>query len=199
MIEDNLKNNNNEMNEKGVKQPEVKGLNKKDYHSNQAQRKEENLNHGLPALKERVSHLENQLRLAIADKENLKRIMERDIGEKSSYAITSFARDLISSCDNLERALANLDKNDPAHNGVSMTWKEIANTLQKHGIERVDPLNSAFDPNLHQTVSKVVDDTKEPGTVTAVLQCGYTIKKRLLRPAMVVISEKSSDAEQASQ
>ncbi|WP_339045505.1 nucleotide exchange factor GrpE [Candidatus Mesenet endosymbiont of Agriotes lineatus] len=199
MIEDDLKNNNNQMSEKDVKQPEIRGSSKKDFHSNQAQRKEENLSQNLSALKERVSHLENQLRLAIADKENLKRIMERDIDEKSSYAITSFARDLISSCDNLERALVNLDENDSAHNGVNMTWKEIANTLQKHGIERFDPLNSAFDPNLHQTVSKVVDDTKEPGTVTTVLQCGYTIKKRLLRPAIVVISEKSSDTQPTSQ
>ncbi|GHM58702.1 MAG: protein GrpE [Candidatus Mesenet longicola] len=199
MTEDGLKNNNDQMSEKDIKQPEIRGLNKKDFHSNQAQRKEENLSQGLSVLKERVSHLESQLRLAIADKENLKRIMERDIDEKSSYAITSFARDLISSCDNLERALASLDENDPTHNGVSMTWKEIANTLQKHGIERFDPLNLIFNPNLHQTVSKVVDDTKEPGTITAVLQCGYTIKKRLLRPAMVVISEKSPDTQPASQ
>lgn len=194
MIEDELKNNNNQMSKEDVKQSEVKNLNKKSSHSNQVQRKEENLNQGLLALKERISHLENQLRLAIADKENLRRIMERDIDEKSSYAITSFARDLVNSCDNLERALVNLDENDPAHNGVSMTWKEIANTLQKHGIERIDPLNSVFNSNLHQAVSKVTDDTKESGTVTAVLQCGYTIKKRLLRPAMVVISEKSSYA-----
>ncbi len=209
MVEDNFKTNNSNQ-KKEAKQPEVKDLSQKaiklshnnqesDEINNKTQKKERSINQDWLVLQERVNHLESQLRLAIADKENLKRIMQRDIDEKSNYAITSFARDIISSCDNLERAIDNLNESDPVHDGIKMTWKEITNVLQRNGIEKVDPINLVFDSNLHQTISEVIDNEKEPGTVVKVLQCGYTIKKRLLRPAMVVISKKSSDSEQESE
>ncbi|MGB1540469.1 MAG: nucleotide exchange factor GrpE, partial [Rickettsiales bacterium] len=79
--------------------------------------------------------------------------------------------------------------------GVDMTLRELIGNFEKHGITRIDPLGEKFDHNFHQAVSQVEDPEKEPGTILQVMQAGYTLKDRLLRPAMVVVS-KRGDAEQ---
>ncbi|BAP00490.1 nucleotide exchange factor GrpE [Wolbachia endosymbiont of Cimex lectularius] len=150
---------------------------------------EENLN----ALKERAAQLEDHLRRAVADNENVKRIMQKQISDASDYAVTQFARDMIDSCDNLKRVMENLKDGDPVHEGIKVTHQKIMNDLKKHGIEEIDPMGESFDSNLHQAVVEREDNEKETGTIVEVLQTGYTIKSRLLRPAIVVISKKSDE------
>lgn len=154
-----------------------------------------NLNEDLNILKERAVQLEDHLRRAVADNENVKRIMQKQISDAGDYAITKFARDMIDSCDNLKKVIENLKDDDPVHEGIKVAHQKIINDLKKHGIEEIESLDKPFDSNLHQAVVEVEDNEKEPGTIVEVLQTGYTIKGRLLRPAMVIISKKSPELE----
>ncbi|QKX01540.1 nucleotide exchange factor GrpE [Wolbachia endosymbiont of Cruorifilaria tuberocauda] len=143
-------------------------------------------------LKERAAQLEDHLRRAVADNENIKRIMQKQISDASDYAVTQFARDIIDLCDNLKRVMENLKGGDPVHEGIKVAHQKIMSDLKKHGIKEMDPIGELFDSNLHQAVVEREDNEKEVGTIVEVLQTGFTIKTRLLRPAMVVISKKSS-------
>ncbi|WP_353270813.1 nucleotide exchange factor GrpE [Wolbachia endosymbiont (group A) of Hedychridium roseum] len=153
----------------------------------------DDLNEDLNTLKGRAAQLEDHLRRAVADNENVKRIMQKQISDASDYAVTKFARDMIDSCDNLKKVMEILKDGDPVHEGIKVAYQKIINDLKKHGIEEVDPLGELFDSNLHQAVVEREDNEKEPGTIIEVLQTGYTIKNRLLRPAMVILSKKSAD------
>ncbi|WP_168464079.1 nucleotide exchange factor GrpE [Wolbachia endosymbiont of Ctenocephalides felis wCfeT] len=161
--------------------------------------KTDDLNEELNALKERAAQLEDHLRRAVADNENIKRIMQKQISDAGDYAVTKFARDMIDSCDNLKRAMENLQDSDPIHEGIKVAHQKIVNDLKNHGIEEINPIGEPFDSNLHQAVVEKEDNEKEAGTIVEVLQTGYTIKSRLLRPAMVIISKKSSNAEEATE
>ncbi|AAW71121.1 nucleotide exchange factor GrpE [Wolbachia endosymbiont of Brugia malayi] len=145
----------------------------------------------LKTLKERAVQLEDHLRRAVADNENVKRIMQKQISDANDYAVTKFARDMIDSCDNLKRVMEILKDDDPVHEGIKVAYKKIMNDLKKHGIEEIDPIGELFDSNLHQAVVEREDNEKKTGTIVEVLQTGYTIKNRLLRPAMVIISKKN--------
>ncbi|QIT36671.1 nucleotide exchange factor GrpE [Wolbachia endosymbiont of Brugia pahangi] len=147
----------------------------------------------LKTLKERAVQLEDHLRRAVADNENVKRIMQKQISDANDYAVTKFARDMIDSCDNLKRVMEILKDDDPVHEGIKVAYKKIMNDLKKHGIEEIDPIGELFDSNLHQAVVEREDNEKKTGTIVEVLQTGYTIKNRLLRPAMVIISKKTAN------
>jgi molecular chaperone GrpE len=149
------------------------------------------LNEGLNILKERAAQLEDHLRRAVADNENIKRIMQKQVSDASDYAVTKFARDMIDSCDNFKKVMEILKDSDPVHEGIKVAHQKMTSDLKKHGIEEVDPLGNLFDSNLHQAVVEREENEKESGTIVEVLQTGYTIKGRLLRPAMVIISKKS--------
>ncbi|QOD38269.1 nucleotide exchange factor GrpE [Candidatus Wolbachia massiliensis] len=155
----------------------------------------DDLNKNLNVLKERAAQLEDHLRRAVADNENVKRIMQKQISDASDYAVTKFARDMIDSCDNLKKVMEILKDGDPVHEGIKVAHQKIVNDLKKYGIEEIDPIGESFDSNLHQAVVEREDNEKELGTIVEVLQTGYTIKSRLLRPAMVVISTKSANYE----
>lgn len=159
----------------------------------QQNKQTDDLNEDLNTLKERAAQLEDHLRRAVADNENVKRIMQKQISDASDYAVTKLARDMIDSCDNLKRVMEILKDGDPVHEGIKVAYQKIINDLKKHGIEEVDPLGELFDSNLHQAVVEREGNEKKPGTIVEVLQTGYTIKNRLLRPAMVILSKKSAD------
>jgi len=149
-----------------------------------------------------TAKLKEQLLRAMAETENVRKRAERDIEEASKYAATSFARDMIAVLDNLYRAeqsLGNSDDNGEKtvedilksfSEGVALTKNELINIFDRHGIKRVDPLNEKFDYNLHQAMVQIENDEVEAGTVLQVMQLGYVIKDRLLRPAMVAVSKK---------
>ncbi|MCP4923857.1 MAG: nucleotide exchange factor GrpE [bacterium] len=154
-------------------------------------------------LKKEAEDLKDQLLRALAEAENTRKRAQKDREEASQYAITNFARDMLSVQDNLQRALESVQsgKEGAAEEisekaqkalleGVTMTAEALESTLKKHGIQEVSPLHTPFDSNFHQAMFEEETDDHVPGTVTQVLQTGYTLKERLLRPAMVGVAKK---------
>jgi len=133
---------------------------------------------------------------AQADAQNVKRRAEQDVEKARKFALEMFARELLPVVDNLERALEATAGHDeevvkPITEGVELTLKSFLDALKKFNIETVNPQGEPFDPNLHQAMSMVENNDMEPNSVIAVMQKGYTLNGRLLRPAMVMVSKAS--------
>ena len=148
----------------------------------------------IAALEKETADLKDQLLRTLADMENLRRRTEREIADARIYAVTNFARDMVGAADNLTRAIAAVDaearsNGDPALialvEGVELTERELMKALEKHGISRVDPAGEKFDPNFHQAMFEVPDPSVPAGTVVQVMQVGFKIGERVLRPALV--------------
>ena len=145
--------------------------------------------------------LKDQLLRVMADNENLRKRTEREVAAAKKYGALSFARDLLASLDNLEKAISLIpeDKDEMDETlkniliGVEMTGREVASVFERHGITRIYPEGEKFDYNLHQAMFEVPTDEVEPGTVVQVVQPGYTLHDRLLRPAMVGVSKQNDD------
>jgi len=142
------------------------------------------------------AELKDRMLRTLAEMENLRKRTEREVADSRAYAVTSFARDLLSVADNLERALAAVpaDDEDPAlkalKEGVSLTDRELHSVLAKHGVARIEPQpGEKFDPNLHQAMFEVPDPAQPTGVIVQVVQAGFTISGRLLRPALVGVSK----------
>ncbi|RLQ23629.1 nucleotide exchange factor GrpE [Seongchinamella sediminis] len=153
-----------------------------------------------PSLEEEVSRLQDDLAAARdaalraqADAQNVKRRAEQDVEKARKFALERFAGELLPVVDNLERALESAAGDDeaikPIAEGVELTLKSFLDALGKQNIEMVDPAGEPFDPNLHQAMSMVENSEVEPNTVIAVMQKGYTLNGRLIRPAMVMVSK----------
>lgn len=143
-----------------------------------------------------AAEFKDKLLRTLADMENLRRRTEREVKDARDYALTSFARDLLAVADNFERALgaapAELKENETAKgfiDGVDLTGRELAKVLEKHGIRKVEPHGQKFDPNLHQAMFEIPNADVPNGTVLQVLQPGFTIADRVLRPALVGVSK----------
>lgn len=130
---------------------------------------------------------------AQADAQNVKRRAEQDVEKARKYALERFCSELLPVVDNLERALeAGVGDDEvlkPIAEGVELTLKSFLDALHKFQIEAVDPAGEPFDPQLHQAMTMVESRDAEPNTVLAVMQKGYTLHGRLVRPAMVVVSK----------
>jgi len=148
------------------------------------------LQNKLTEAEEKVTqHWERILRLQ-AENDNTLRRVERDISNAHKYGLEKFALELLPVIDNLERSLTiATDVNDPVLQGVEMTLKMFYAVLAKFGIEQISPELQPFNPELHQAVSTQVDSTVAPNTVLNVLQKGYTLNNRLIRPALVLVSK----------
>ena len=153
-----------------------------------------------PSLEDMVSQLQEDLLAsrdaalrAQADAQNVKRRAEQDVEKARKFALERFAGELLPVVDNLERALESATGDDevikPIAEGVELTLKSFLDVLGKQNIEVVDPQGEPFDPNLHQAMSMVENNEVEPNTVIAVMQKGYTLNGRLVRPAMVMVSK----------
>ncbi len=148
------------------------------------------------ALQEENKQLKDQLLRAIAEMENVRKRAERDVQDARKYSITGFARDLVNVLENLQLALLNIPAEDRKNDeklatlaeGVEMTANELLRVFQNQNITRLNPVGEKFDHNFHQAVAQVDDPSKEPGTIVQVLQAGYVIHDRLLRPAMVTVA-----------
>ena len=133
----------------------------------------------------------------LAEMENLRRRTEREIADLRTYAVTGFARDLIGVADNIRRALdaaqdAGVVLEGPAKalvDGVELTERELIKVLEKNGVKKFDPQGQKFDPNLHQAIFEVPDARVPSGSVVQVIQPGYAIGDRVLRPALVGVSK----------
>ena len=141
--------------------------------------------------------LRNQLLRAMADNENLRKRTEREVAAAKKYGPFSFVRDLLASLDNLEKAISLIPENKDEMDetlkniliGVDMTGREFASVLERHGISKINPEGKKFDYNLHQAMFEVSTNEVEPGTVVQVVQLGYLLHDRLIRPAMVGVSK----------
>ena len=149
-------------------------------------------------LEQKVSDLKDQLMRTLADGENLRKRTLKDVEHSKKYSHISFVKDLVSSVDNLQRALEAVPEDtsslpEPIKNliiGLEIVEKEIISTLEKHNVRQIDPLGEKFDYNFHQAMFEVPTNDNEPGTVVQVSQKGYILHDRLVRPAMVGISKK---------
>ena len=129
--------------------------------------------------------------------ENLRRRTEREKQDMAKYAISNFAKDIITLDDNLARTLSAVPEGaideDPALKalveGVEMTGRELTNVLERHGIKRIDPKGEIFDPNCHQALFEIPNPEVAAGTVMEVVAPGFTIDSRILRPAMVGVAK----------
>jgi molecular chaperone GrpE len=134
----------------------------------------------------------------LAEMENLRRRTEREVADARTYGVTSFAREVLAVGDNLQRALDALGPDvrtgaDSAIQslieGVELTERDLLKALEKHGIKKLTPQGEKFDPNLHQAMYEVPDASVPAGTVVQVVQAGYTIGDRVLRPALVAVAK----------
>ena len=150
---------------------------------------------------DRIRDLKDQLLRALAEAENTRRRARREKEDTAKYAIANFARDVLAVSDNLARAIeavpedarAGDDVMETLYQGVELTQRELRTAMERHGIRPVDPRGEKFDHNFHQAMFEVESPDAEPGTVVEVMQLGYVIGERLLRPAMVGVAKKSED------
>ena len=153
---------------------------------------------------DRVTELEKQLDdanskalYAAAEIQNVRRRMEREISDARDYASAGFARDMLAIKDHLDRALAVVGDDLRADKtasqflaGIESTARELEAVFQRHGIQRVKSIGEPLDPHRHQAMMEIPTDQAEPGTVVEEMQAGYTMKDRLLRPALVGVARK---------
>ena len=143
-----------------------------------------------------TTDLKDRLLRALAETENVRRRAERERTDATKYGVTQFARDLLDVADNLRRALDSVPENqvrdDVIRNlltGVAATERALLAAFERHGIRRVDPKGERFDHNFHQAIFEAENTGKPAGTVVEVLQPGYLLHDRLLRPAMVGVAK----------
>lgn len=130
-----------------------------------------------------------------AEIENLKKRFQKEKSDLIKYSNESLVKQLLAVIDNLENAIsASKDENslDAVREGVELTLKGLMDTLEKSGLVRIEAEGEPFDPNFHEAISELNDDNVDPGTVIQVLQQGYLLNERLIRPAMVVVSKNNA-------
>jgi molecular chaperone GrpE len=154
------------------------------------------------ALRLENADLKDRLLRALADAENTRRRAEREKADASQYAVTKFARDMLAVADNLKRALDSFpaDARSTATpqikaliEGIDATERQLQTTLERHGVKMIDTAGARFDPNLHQAIAEVPGEGKPAGSIVHVVQTGYLIAERLLRPAMVTVARAGSE------
>ena len=150
------------------------------------------------ALKEEAAALKDKALRGLADMENLRRRTEKEMADARAYAVTRFATDMLTVADNLSRALDCVPKEarDAADGpfkalveGIELTERDLHSQLARHGVKKLEPLDTKFDPNFHQAIFEIPDESVPQGTVRQVMQTGYSIGERVLRPAMVGVSK----------
>lgn len=151
----------------------------------------------LQNLQRENGELKDRLLRTLAESENLRRRTEKEVADAKLYGVSSFARDMLSFADNLRRAVENIPDElrksaDPAVktliSGIEVIERDFISRLARHGVKKMEPLGSKFDPNLHEALYEVPDESLPNGTVVKVVEDGYTIGERMLRPAKVGIS-----------
>ena len=145
---------------------------------------------------EAAGDFKDRMLRALAEMENLRKRTEREVADARTYGVTSFARDVLQVADNMHRALDAIgdelretadSKVTALLEGIDLTERELTKVLEKHGVKMFSPLGEKFDPNFHQAMYEVPDPSAAPGTVAQVIQAGYLIGERVLRPAMVAV------------
>ncbi len=146
-----------------------------------------------------LDSLRDQLMRAVAETQNVRRRAEQDVEKAHKFALEKFAKELLPVVDSLEKSIESSQGEEgerlaSIREGVEMTLALMLGVLNRFNVEVVDPLGAPFDPQLHEAMSMVEQPTAEPNSVIAVVQKGYTLNGRLLRPAMVVVAKGGSAA-----
>ncbi len=150
-------------------------------------------------LEEECGKLRDSWMRSVAETDNVRKRSQRDLEENSKFAITAFAGDMVSVLENLQRAAETIPPQEMENNallktmgeGINLTLQELLGIFNKYKIVRINPIGQKFDHNFHQAVVQVEKNDVEAGTVVQVIQAGYMIADRLLRPAMVAVSKTS--------
>jgi molecular chaperone GrpE len=154
----------------------------------------------LENLRRENAELKDKLLRSLAEAENQRRRAEREVADAKNYGVTSFARDMLTVADNLRRAAASAQpvvrEQEGAVlksllEGIELTERDFLSRLAKYGVKKLEPLGGKFDPNLHEALFEVPDETAANGTVVQVVEDGYAIGDRILRPAKVGVSRSS--------
>jgi molecular chaperone GrpE len=152
----------------------------------------------IEALNAENAALKDRVLRTLAEMENLRRRTERETADSRTYAVTAFARDMLNVADNLARALGSVPESARSGDdealktlidGVELTARDLSAALGRHGVKKLEPQGEKFDPNFHQAMFEIPDESLPSGTVTQVMQSGWTIGDRVLRPAMVGVSK----------
>jgi molecular chaperone GrpE len=159
----------------------------------------------IAALEAEVAELKDRALRALAEAENTRRRAERERADAQKYAVSGFARELLGAADNLRRALDSLpaseardDKTRSLLEGVAATERELLGAFERNGLKRIDPKGERFDHNFHQAIFEAENTGQPAGTIVEVLQPGYVLHDRLLRPAMVGVAKGGAAAEPAN-
>lgn len=148
-------------------------------------------------LNQENAELKDRILRTLAEMENLRRRTEREVADAKTYGVTSFARDMLVFADNLRRAVENVPaeartRAEPALatfiEGIELTERDFVSRLDKYGVRKLEPQGTKFDPNLHEALFEVPDESVPSGTVVQVVEAGYAIGERVLRPAKVGVS-----------
>jgi molecular chaperone GrpE len=140
----------------------------------------------------------DKLLRTLADMENLRRRTDREVADAKTYSVAAFARDILGVADNMDRALTAIEGETRGQaeagvkallDGVDLTAAELLRVLEKHGVKKFEPKGEKFDPHLHQAMYEVPDPSVPNGTVAQVIQAGYRIGERILRPALVGVAK----------
>jgi molecular chaperone GrpE len=159
------------------------------------------------ALTKEVAEARDKMLRTLAEMENLRQRTRREVNDAKTYGITGFARDVLDIADNLQRALDAVPAEaraaaDPGLKalieGVELTERSLLNALEKNGVKKFDPMGQKFDPNFQQAMYEVPDPSVPSGTVVQVVQAGFTIGERVLRPALVGVSKGGAKAAPAA-
>lgn len=153
----------------------------------------EDLNAEIEKLKAEAAAAKDQALRATAEIQNIRRRAEQDVEKAHKFALDRFAGDIINVADNLERALGSVDQADEKQKsireGVELTLKSLVDTLAKHGVQQLDPKGEPFNPQQHEAIAMVPNPAMEPNSVMDVMQKGYLLNGRVLRPARVVVTK----------
>lgn len=152
----------------------------------------------LAALTAERDELKDRTLRTLAEMENLRRRTEREVADARTYAVTNFARDLLNSADNVRRAIESVPEAERKEaagafkgllDGIELTERDLLKTLERHGVKLIEPQGQRFDPNRHQAMFEVPNPDVPAGTVVQVMQSGYVIGDRVLRPALVGVAK----------
>jgi molecular chaperone GrpE len=158
-------------------------------------------------LQKEVTEARDKMLRTLAEMENLRKRTSKEVSDARAYGITGFARDVLDIADNLQRALDAVPAEAKANadaglkgliDGVELTERSLLNALEKHGVKKFDPSGEKFDPNFQQAMYEVPDPSVPAGTVVQVVQAGYMIGERVLRPALVGVSKGGAKAAPAA-
>jgi len=158
-----------------------------------------------PSPEEKIAELEDKVARAFAEMENQRRRFEKEKEEAFEYGGYSFAKEALNLIDNLERSKQVLETDeklkgtealDKSLEHLNIIQKDTISIFEKNNIKPIESLNKKLNPNFHQAMMEIEDDTKEPGTIIQVIQKGFTIKDRLLRPSLVGVSKKTTKKEE---